>query len=185
MRRTGATLHARHCDRQRECLCAVFSWALLNFSVLRRAAGKQIRTFKKCPEGVGVRLGTWKANRIRSQSFMQARSLDVQSTAGMRLSTDGMVMGAACSMRRNRAFVACFRDGLVDNFKELIGLHDLNIGRASGLIGYDPDSGGMFDADALTECIIGFDFRGKFPQRIYDKRKSNAVLLGKFISKGA
>ena len=34
--------------------------------------------------------------------------------------------------------------------------------RALGLAGGYPDGGGVFDAHALAECVVGFDFRSQF-----------------------
>ena len=48
-------------------------------------------------------------------------------------------------------------DGLVDDLVELAAVDDFDEGRAFAVGGDDPDGGGVLDADALAEGVVGFD----------------------------
>jgi len=60
----------------------------------------------------------------------------------------------------------CVGQGLVDELEELAAVDDLDEGRAFGVGGDDPDGGGVLDADALAEGVVGLDELGQLALRV-------------------
>ena len=97
---------------------------------------------------------------------------------------EGGAAGALeCGARRSRfAAVAAaglvaagLGEGLVDELEELAAVDDLDEGRGVSGVGDDPDGGGVLDADALAEGVVGFDFLGEAAHGIDGEGQSDAV----------
>jgi len=73
-------------------------------------------------------------------------------------------------------------EGLVDELEELAAVDDLDEGRALGVGGDDPDSGSMFDADALAERVIGLDQFGQLALGIDGEGQGEVAAGGKLFS---
>jgi len=72
-------------------------------------------------------------------------------------------------------------DGLIDELVEL-GAVDYFDKRSALAVGGDyPDGGGVLDADALAEGVVGFDFGGKLALRIDGEGNGNALAFGEFV----
>jgi len=59
---------------------------------------------------------------------------------------------------RAELLAAGFGEGRVDELEEAAAVDDFNERRSVGGAGDDPDGGGMLNADALAEGVVGFDF---------------------------
>src|SRR5665213_2551113 len=83
------------------------------------------------------------------------------------------------------SFLASVGQRLVDNLVEPVDIRDFDIRHADSFVGYDPDGRRVLNADPLAQSVVGLYSGGKFPLRIDDKWKSDAVLLGEFLGEGA
>src|SRR5271157_3910470 len=84
-----------------------------------------------------------------------------------------------CSGRLGRGGVD---EGLVDELEELAAVDDLDEGRALGVGGDYPDGGGVLDADALAESVVGLDQFGQLALRVDGKGQGEVVAGGKLLS---
>src|SRR6266702_977108 len=73
-------------------------------------------------------------------------------------------------------------DGLVDGLEELAAIDYFNKGRPLGVGGGDPAGGGVFDADALAEGVVGLDLGGQLALRVEGERQGDSVALGELFS---
>ena len=76
---------------------------------------------------------------------------------------------------------ADFGHGLVDELVEAAAVDDFDEGRRVGGGGDDPDGGGVLDADALAEGVVGFDFCSQLAHGIDGEGQGDAVLRGKLL----
>ena len=92
-------------------------------------------------------------------------------------------MRHSCLQTYREILFACFcvGDGLVYDLEELAAVADFDEGRASGGAGYDPDSGGVVDADPLAESLVGIDLRNKRALRVYGERHGDLVIGREFL----
>ena len=70
---------------------------------------------------------------------------------------------------------------LVDDLVELAAVDDFDEGRGVGAVGDDPDGGGVLDADALAESVVGFDFSVQLALGIDGEGQGDVVLLGELF----
>jgi hypothetical protein len=74
-------------------------------------------------------------------------------------------------------------DGFVDQLVELGAVDDFHEGRAFGVGGDHPDGGGVLDADALAEGVVGFDFGGQLALRVDGEGQGDALALANLVVK--
>ena len=79
------------------------------------------------------------------------------------------------SRRWGIRLVAGFGEGRVDELEEPAAVDDFDEGRGVGGAGDDPDGGGVLDADALAEGVVGFDFLGEPTHGIDGERQGDAM----------
>lgn len=101
------------------------------------------------------------------------------------LLADSVVVRVARCMRGAVALVGGFRDGFIDDLVKVVRIDDFHVRHPGGLVGDNPDGGGVFNPDALAQRVISLHFRRKFSLRVDGKWKSDAVLLGEFVGERA
>src|ERR1700692_2721952 len=71
--------------------------------------------------------------------------------------------------------------GLVNEFVELVAVDDFNERRALAVVGDDPDGGGVLNANALAQGVVGLDGGGELALGVDGEGHCDAMIGREFL----